>query len=144
MLALSVWIAAAQPTPAATGTEAPPRSVPAKTTIGPVPGADNRAPTADNPLRGDDGVLRDGRRLFVLMNCAGCHGGRAGGGMGPSLRDEVWLYGDDDAQIFDSIAQGRANGMPAWGTQLPEREIWKLVTYIRSLRTPQEPDAPRN
>lgn len=63
--------------------------------------------------------------------------------MGPSLRDELWVYGGSDAQIFDSIAVGRTNGMPAWGTILPRQEIWKIVTYIRSMRTPQEPDPPR-
>lgn len=120
-----------------------PRRLPAPmAAVGPVPGHDHRAPSTSNPLSGKDGVLRDGRKLFVAMNCSGCHGGRGGGGMGPSLRDAVWLYGDQDGQIFDSIVQGRANGMPAWGTQLPEAEVWKLVAYIRSLRTPQEPDAP--
>lgn len=62
--------------------------------------------------------------------------------MGPSLRDEEWIYGNDDARIFDSIAAGRANGMPAWGTRLPSQEIWKLVSYIQSLRTDREPQAP--
>jgi cytochrome c oxidase cbb3-type subunit 3 len=76
------------------------------------------------------------------MNCYGCHGGRAGGGMGPSLRDQQWLYGDTPADIFDSISEGRGNGMPAWGTKLPPDVIWKLVTYIQSLRTANEPDAP--
>ena len=55
-------------------------------------------------------AIAEGRQLFVQMNCSGCHGGRAGGGMGPSLRDVDWIYGDTDAQIFDSIAEGRAHG----------------------------------
>ena len=121
-----------------------PLPVPARAAIGPVPGLDKREPDTRNPLKDDRAALQDGRRLFVTMNCSGCHGGRAGGGMGPSLRDEDWLYGNRDAQIFDSIAQGRAQGMPAWGTQLPESEIWKLVTYVQSLRTDHEPDAPRD
>jgi cytochrome c oxidase cbb3-type subunit 3 len=62
--------------------------------------------------------------------------------MAPSLRDPVWLYGDSDAHIFASIAEGRGKGMPAWGTKIPEDQIWKLVAYIKSLRTPEEPDAP--
>lgn len=62
--------------------------------------------------------------------------------MGPSLRDKVWLYGDRDDQIFDSIAEGRSNGMPAWGTKIPQDQIWQLVAYIKSMRTPQEPDPP--
>lgn len=62
--------------------------------------------------------------------------------MGPSLRDNVWLYGDRDDQIFDTIAEGRSNGMPAWGSKIPEDQIWQLVAYIKSMRTPQEPDPP--
>ena len=62
--------------------------------------------------------------------------------MGPSLRDPVWIYGSRDDQIFDSIAQGRANGMPAWGSKIPQTQIWELVGYIKSMRTPQEPDPP--
>ena len=64
------------------------------------------------------------------------------GGMGPSLRDETWLYGDRDDQIFDTIVHGRGQGMPAWGTKIPEEQMWKLVAYIKSMRTPMEPDAP--
>ena len=83
------------------------------------------------------------RSLFVGMNCAGCHGEHGGGGMGPSLRDDVWLYGGQAGQIFDSIAQGRANGMPAWGTLLPADLIWNITAYVESLRTDHEPDPPR-
>jgi cytochrome c oxidase cbb3-type subunit 3 len=62
--------------------------------------------------------------------------------MGPSLRDNVWLYGNRDDQIFSSIAQGRSNGMPSWGSRIPEDQIWQIVAYIKSMRTPQEPDPP--
>lgn len=110
--------------------------------VGPVPGPNPPSPPATNPYAGDPAALQAGRELFVAMNCSGCHGGHAGGGMGPSLRDVDWIYGKEDAQIFSSIAQGRAHGMPAWGSRLPEQSIWALVAYIKSLRTPQEPDAP--
>ena len=110
--------------------------------VGRLPGA-ARAQPAKNPYAGDASAIADGRRYFVAMNCYGCHGGRAGGGMGPSLRDEVWIYGGNDGDIFDSIAQGRANGMPAWGTMLPADMIWRITAYVRSLRTPNEPDPPR-
>ena len=32
--------------------------------------------------------------------------------------------------------------MPAWGARIPEQQIWKLITYIRTLGTAQEPDPP--
>src|SRR5207248_9628605 len=59
--------------------------------VGPVPGVGDVAPEK-NPLGTDRNVLQEGRRLFVQYNCSGCHGGRAGGGMGPSLRDQIWIY----------------------------------------------------
>lgn len=131
---------ASQRQPAAAAMAAPPASV----AVGPVPGstpATAQREALANPFVDDARALEEGRRLFVAMNCSGCHGGRGGGGMGPSLRDELWIYGNDDARIFDSIAAGRANGMPAWGSRLPSQEIWKMVAYIQSMRTEREPQA---
>lgn len=140
------WLAAGlcgchvqQPSDIAAAAGLPPMQNP----IGPVPGGGALVAAAKNPYANDAGSLQQGRELFVVMNCSGCHGGHAGGGMGPSLRDVDWIYGNGDADIFSSIAQGRANGMPAWGTRLPEQSIWLLVAYVKSLRTPQEPDPPR-
>lgn len=114
----------------------------ASTPVGPIPGNPQLVHYLTNPLASDPVALQDGRRLFNWYNCSGCHGGHAGGGMGPSLRDEVWIYGNRDDQIFDSIAQGRSQGMPAWGSKIPKEQIWELVAYIKSMRTPQEPDPP--
>jgi len=111
--------------------------------IGPLPGADRPATHIRNPYADDPAARAEGFQLFNWYNCSGCHGDHAGGGMGPSLRDSLWYYGGDDASIFASITEGRQHGMPAWGSKLPRDQIWKLVTYIRSLRTPDEPDPPR-
>lgn len=112
------------------------------TTVGPVPGGVSEPEVHLNPYGNDPVAIQDGRRLFDWYNCSGCHGGHGGGGMGPSLRDKVWLYGDRDDQIFDSIAEGRSNGMPAWGRKIPDAQIWQLVAYIKSMRTLQEADPP--
>jgi len=117
---------------------APPIGMP----VGPIPGPPVELHVESDPYGQNPVALADGRRLFVSYNCSGCHGGHAGGGMGPSLRDQTWIYGSSDAQIFNSIAEGRGKGMPAWGTKLPNDQIWRLVSYIKSLRTPQEPDPP--
>ena len=111
--------------------------------IGPLPGPGRDTLTEQrNPSGSDAKASRDGRRLFNWYNCSGCHGDHGGGGMGPSLRDSVWIYGGTDARIFNSINDGRTKGMPAWGTTLPAEQIWKLVTYIRTMRSMQEPDRP--
>ena len=85
-----------------------------------------------NPL-GRDENTGTGLQLFTWFNCAGCHGARGGGAIGPPLRDKVWIYGSDPASIYQSIAQGRPNGMPAYGGKIPDEQIWSLEMYIRSL-----------
>ncbi|HEX5426402.1 MAG TPA: c-type cytochrome [Candidatus Acidoferrales bacterium] len=112
--------------------------------VGPIPGTNQPNPIGPtSPYINDAVGLQEGRRLFVWYNCYGCHGGHGGGGMGPSLRDQDWIYGATDADIFNSIAQGRAHGMPAWGTRIPQDQVWKIVAYIKSLNTSREPDPPR-
>jgi cytochrome c oxidase cbb3-type subunit 3 len=113
-----------------------------QTAVGPIPGPEDNPPRPQNPFKDNRDARGEGRQLFVRFNCSGCHGGRAGGGMGPSLRDVDWLYGSEEAQIFSAIAEGRAHGMPSWRTKLTQDQIWKLVTYIKSLRTPNEVDPP--
>src|SRR5215469_5903219 len=67
--------------------------------VGPIPGGQVQLNARSNPYGQDPVALSEGRRLFVSYNCSGCHGGHAGGGMGPSLRDQDWIYGGTDAQI---------------------------------------------
>jgi cytochrome c oxidase cbb3-type subunit 3 len=137
--ALLVTAACGPPPPYGGTTASPP---PVVTAIGPIPGPMPQTTAAPNPYTENRTAMGEGRRLFVRFNCSGCHGGRAGGGMGPSLRDVDWIYGNEDAQVFSSIAEGRAHGMPAWHTRLTADQIWKLVTYIDSLRTRNEPQPP--
>lgn len=113
-----------------------------RTAVGPVPGPDKGITHASNPFAGNKVAMSEGRQLFTRMNCAGCHGDHAGGGMGPSLRDVDWIYGSEEAQILSTIAEGRAHGMPAWGTKMGDDQIWKIVSYIKSLRTQNEPQPP--
>jgi len=102
---------------------------------GPVPtlGVSQVQTSVFDPYARNQGAIEEGRFLYVRMNCAYCHGFDGTGGMGPDLTDNQWRYGASDVDIFNSIYRGRAQGMPAWGTILPENEIWELVTYVRSL-----------
>jgi cytochrome c oxidase cbb3-type subunit 3 len=85
-----------------------------------------------NPLEGQPAAIADGKRLFVQMNCAGCHGYDLGGSMGPNLKDPYWRYGGSPGAIYRSIAGGHPQGMPAWSKALPPDQIWKLVAFIQS------------
>jgi mono/diheme cytochrome c family protein len=91
-----------------------------------------RSAAIENPVAGDAAAIADGKRLFTQMNCAGCHGYDLGGSMGPNLADAYWRYGGSPAAIYQSIAAGHPQGMPAWSAALPPSEIWKIVAYIQS------------
>jgi cytochrome c oxidase cbb3-type subunit III len=81
---------------------------------------------------GNAQAITEGERLFTWYNCAGCHF-HGGGGIGPALMDNKWIYGDRIDQIYASIAQGRPNGMPSWGAKLAPDQIWMLAAYVQSL-----------
>ena len=66
------------------------------------------------------------------MNCVGCHF-HGGGGIGPPLMDEKWIYGADPAQVFSTIVEGRPNGMPAFRGKLTDEQVWKIAAYVSSL-----------
>ena len=101
--------------------------------LGDVAGAAKNTVAIANPYGDSPEAVRQGEQLFVKMNCAGCHGYGATGGMGPNLTDPYWRYGGTPAMIFKSIYEGRPQGMPAWNPALPPEEIWKLVAYVESL-----------
>jgi len=74
----------------------------------------------------------EGKRLFAWFNCTGCHG-HGGGGSGPALMDDKWIYGDRIENIVETIREGRPNGMPSFRGKIPDDEIWQLAAYVRSL-----------
>jgi cytochrome c oxidase cbb3-type subunit 3 len=137
--ALIAALACGRTPPSGGATAAPP---PMMTAVGPIPGPPTEPSSVANPYGDNRTATTEGRQLFVRFNCSGCHGGRAGGGMGPSLRDGDWLFGNRDEQLFSSIAEGRAHGMPSWQPRMTADQIWKLVTYIKALRTRNEPQPP--
>ena len=81
----------------------------------------------------DPQVISQGKGYFTQFNCSGCHAPNGGGAMGPALSNRQFTYGSRPDQVFLTIAQGRPNGMPAWGQMLPDDVIWSLVAYIGSL-----------
>ncbi len=88
-----------------------------------------------NPHEGDPNAVATGAKLFVAYNCIDCHGADGSGAMGPSLADGRWHFGGQPAEVFESIYQGRPEGMPAWGSLIAEDQVWMLVSYVRSLST---------
>jgi len=81
-------------------------------------------------------AVNTGKRLFQQYNCSGCHS-NGGGGMGPSLMDDEWIYGGRLEQIHETLVEGRPNGMPSWGGKVPDEQLWQLAAYVRSMSLPQ-------
>ena len=68
--------------------------------------------------------------------CSACHGpdGRGNQALGgPSLVDDVWLYGSSEAAVRESIVAGRNGVMPPHRNLLGEDRARILAAYVYSL-----------
>jgi cytochrome c oxidase cbb3-type subunit 3 len=95
------------------------------------PGAQSKT-TVPAPYGENAWAISEGKRLYTWFNCVGCHA-HGGGGMGPPLMDQKWIYGSDPESIHATILEGRPNGMPAFGGKLADQQVWQLVAYVRAL-----------
>jgi cytochrome c oxidase cbb3-type subunit 3 len=86
-----------------------------------------------NPYEGNADAIATGAKLYISYNCVDCHGADGGGAMAPAFIDGRWHFGGSASQVYESIAQGRPDGMPAWGGLIDQHSIWRLVAYVRSL-----------
>jgi cytochrome c oxidase cbb3-type subunit 3 len=109
------------------------------TLLTPLPGLRSHAPGAveeekqhKNPFAGQPEAIREGQSVF-RSGCAMCHGTEAQGALkGPSLTSGRFTHGDDDDSLFRTITQGvPGTAMP--GSSLAPKQVWKVVTYLRSL-----------
>jgi cytochrome c len=103
-----------------------------------------------SPISDPKSAAGEGQKVFMAAGCNGCHGGTGGGGMGPPLTNEIWVYGSDDDTLFRLIALGsdglKAEGysrkgsesvvgpMPPHGKIVKSSEdMWKIIAWIRSI-----------
>ena len=91
--------------------------------------------TLRNPYEGDRNAIKVGGQLYVSYNCVDCHGVDGSGSMAPTFQDSRWHFGGSPGAVFESIYQGRPDGMPAWGGRISNDQIWMLTAYVRSLST---------
>ena len=96
------------------------------------PGKPDTGKPALSPYQENAYGQAEGKRLFGAMNCSGCHA-YGGGGIGPALMDDKWIYGAEPEQIYATIVEGRPNGMPAFGGRLPAQQVWQIVAYVQSM-----------
>jgi len=86
----------------------------------------------ENPYKNNDKAIAEGKVIYA-ENCAVCHGDDLKGGVGPDLSGHL-KYGETDDKKFESIAEGRGGGMPPFAQQLGRDRIWKVLSYIDSIR----------
>jgi cytochrome c oxidase cbb3-type subunit 3 len=110
---------------------APPPTTPVNTVLGDTANATYRQ-QMQQTYEANAYQVSQGQELYSAFNCVGCHA-HGGGDIGPALMDEKWIYGGEIDQIYLSIAQGRANGMPAFGGMIPSQQIWQIAAYVRSM-----------
>lgn len=80
-----------------------------------------------------DAAVRTGRALF-RWRCAQCHGPGGTGGTAPALFGRDLAHGSSDWALFQTIRYGvKSTAMTPH--DLPQADLWKLVTYIQSLET---------
>ena len=68
--------------------------------------------------------------------CYDCHSGDASGNPdygAPALNDRDWLYGGDQATVYQSVYSGRHGICPAWIDQLKPQVIRALAVYLHQV-----------
>lgn len=108
--------------------------------IGATIGASQEARSLKNPLANDREAVEAGKKLYT-RHCAACHGPQGkgdgsmalAGGTPSNLTDDKWDHGSTDGEIFVAIRDGTSPDMEAYKEKLSEKEIWQVVTFVRSL-----------
>ena len=96
------------------------------------PGVPSPELTVKSPSEGNAYDIAQGKQLFAQWNCSGCHS-HGGGGMGPPLMDNEWIYGSSPENIVATIVEGRPNGMPSFRNRITASQLWQLAAYVRSM-----------
>jgi aldose sugar dehydrogenase len=112
--------------PGAARPQTPPATPPAGQQTG-----GSAAGQAAQPGRGG-GRAVPGADTYVQF-CASCHGPTLQGGSAPSLVDDEWKFGGDDASIVASIKDGRPGTlMIAFKDLINDEQVRNLLFYIRT------------
>ena len=92
--------------------------------------------TGENAYAGDETAIEDGAKTYKKL-CAACHAPDGSGKVGPALNDDEWDYARTGADIgrFEIIYGGGKKSMRAFGRQLDQDDILKVMAFLDVLRT---------
>lgn len=94
--------------------------------------SESPANNAQGPFENNAYAVAEGQKLYESFNCSGCHF-HGGGGIGPPLMDANWIYGSQPQNVYQTIMQGRPNGMPSFRGRIADYQVWEIVAYVRSM-----------
>ena len=123
----------------------------ASTSAAPQGVATQPAAGLSNPVAATSESIAAGKRVYDVT-CAACHGSQAQGAVKagitisiieeqrgkqpPDLTDDQADHGSSDGEVFTVVKRGLPpTMMPGFGGQLSDEDIWRLVNYLRTLRT---------
>lgn len=87
-------------------------------------------------LSRDPQMVEAGKATYGAT-CASCHQADLSGGIGPNLKDAVWIHGGEPAKIAEIISKGvLEKGMPTWAPVLGKTKITEVTAYILSFQQP--------
>jgi len=75
----------------------------------------------------------EGRRLFLKLNCYGCHGMYATGGMGPNIVHA------ERSDVHEVLLHGEDKGMRSYRDYVNDTDITNIAAYLQSIGSPNEP-----
>lgn len=102
------------------------------------------------PIEASPQMVEEGKKLYFTAGCNACHGGTGGGGMCPSLINNIWVYGSDDSTLHALVKEGSqamqttygharvgkenvVGLMMPFGQVLTDEEISKILAYVHSI-----------
>ena len=109
-------------------------------------------PLAVMPIEATPALMARGQERYDIF-CTPCHGaaglgdgmvnrralangnqaGSAGGWVAPSNLMQQYLHEQSDGELYGTIANG-IRTMPAYGAQIPAKDRWAIVLYLRALQ----------
>jgi len=95
--------------------------------------AKSRKPVLLKEYSGDKKAIEEGKEIFA-NTCAPCHNADATGGIGPNLTAPTLKYGSTRPDLYESVTNGRPNGMPPFLPQIGAEKVSKVVAFLETLR----------
>ena len=83
----------------------------------------------------DEAASNRGADIYAAQ-CASCHGDNGTGDRtvgAPNLTDDIWVFGGEYRDVYNTVYNARNAHMPAWGERLDEATIKSLAVYVHSL-----------